>query len=104
MDFVSAPLSNSLFPFIDCDVKDEELRVIMDGRHICRAKTQGWGEERRRKDFACQCYKPQLKMVWDSNTELLYFGFGTRVNIFHLFLKREEFEDIFKYWVQREII
>lgn len=102
MDFVSAPLSNSLFPFIDCDVKDEELRVIMDGRHIHKAKTQWWGEERRGKDFVCQCYKHQLKMVQDSITELLYFG--TRVNIFNLFLKREEFEDILKYWVQREII
>lgn len=34
---------------------------------------------------------------WDSNTELLDFGFGTRVNIFHLLLKTEEFGDILKY-------
>lgn len=36
-------------------------------------------------------------MVQDSNTELLYFGFGTRVSIFHFLLKREEFGDISKY-------
>lgn len=44
------------------------------------------------------------KVDRDSNTELLYSGFSTRVNIFHLLLKREEFGDILKYWVQREII
>lgn len=62
MDFVSAPLSNSLFPFIDCDVKDEELRVIMDGRHVCRAKPSD-GEKKGGEKILCVSYKHQLKMV-----------------------------------------
>lgn len=32
--FYVSPLSNSLFHFIDCDVENEVLRVIMDGRHV----------------------------------------------------------------------
>lgn len=48
---MSDPLSNSLFHFIDCDVKNEVLRVIMDGRHVHKAKTQWWEEKRSVKVF-----------------------------------------------------
>lgn len=54
MDFVSAPLGNSLFPFIDCDVKDEELRVIgtlkVDGRHS-QSKIPVMGRRKEGKRF-----------------------------------------------------
>lgn len=46
---MSDPLSNGLFHFIDCDVKNEVLRVSMDGRHIHRAESQWWEEKRKVK-------------------------------------------------------
>lgn len=42
---MSGPLSNSLFHFIDCDVKNEILRVMMDGGDICREKCNGGKKE-----------------------------------------------------------
>lgn len=38
---MSGPLSNSLFHFIDCDVKNEVLSGIADGRHVCRENRNG---------------------------------------------------------------
>lgn len=35
---MSDPLSNGLFHFIDCDVKNEVWRLIMDGRRLQRKK------------------------------------------------------------------
>lgn len=109
MDFMSDPLSNSLFHFIDCDVKNEVLRVIMDGGRIHRAKTQ-WQEEKRRvMGFACQRPRHWLKMVHFACAK----GFTRGTGLFWLWYKCEHFLFTFekakncgyiKYWGQREII
>lgn len=109
MDFMSYPLSNSLFHFIDCDVKNEVLRVIMDGRHVHRAKTQWWAEKSRVRVFACQCHKHRLKMVrsacgkgFSHGTGLLWLGYEHEC--FSFTFDKAKICGYIKYWERREII
>lgn len=54
---MSDPLSNGLFHFIDCDVKNEVWRLIMDGRRLQRKKKKKWQEENMGiKVLVCQCH------------------------------------------------
>lgn len=105
---MSDPLSNSLFHFIDCDVKNEVLRVSMDGRHVHRAESQWW-EEKEGKIFAYQCHKHRLKMACFACGK----GFKHRTGLFWFWYECEHFSFTFekakicgyiKCWGQKEII
>lgn len=106
---MSCPLSNSLFHFIDCDVKNEVLRAIMDGRHVHTAKTQWWAEKSGVGVFACQCHKHRLKMLCFAHGK----GFSHGTGLLWLWYEHEHFSFTFdkakncgyiKYWEQRDLI